>query len=91
MIEEIKKPLKKTLVVKEDGDDSTTSSGIILVNGKNKREKTARAIVINVSDDLLDRYSIGDVVVYPKYRKQDDSKVFVLKHSDIMGKFNEKF
>ena len=91
MLENIKKPNSKTLIVRDEDQDKTTSSGIILIDGKNKREKTDRAIVLKVADDLLGKYSEGDIVVYPKYRKtNEDDNIFILKHDDIMGKFIEK-
>jgi co-chaperonin GroES (HSP10) len=91
MLENIKKPNSKTLIVRDEVQERTTSSGIILVGGKSKREKTDRAIVVKVADDLLDKYSEGDIVVYPKYRRtNEDGDIFVLKHDDIMGKFIEE-
>lgn len=88
MLENITTPIKNTLIVKDEIVEETTSTGIILINGKNKREKTARAVIINIADNLKDRYSVGDIVVYPKYRKrEDDGVIFSLKHSDVLGIF----
>lgn len=81
------KPYKDQILVQDELDETKTQSGIILSEGVNRKEKIARAKVIAISDNLVDKYSIGDVVVYPKYRKQDVSEAeFILRHGDIIGR-----
>lgn len=87
------KPTDDILVVLDEAEDKMTNSGIVLIHDKSMREKFARAVVKNVADNISNIYKVGDVVVYPRYRKDkdiSDNAPFILRHGDILGKMNDR-
>lgn len=82
------KPYGQRLFVKKEtlNDEITTNSGIFVIDGKAKREKIDRAIVLAVSDELTHIYKENDVIVFPKYSIQDqDLSGFYIKHDFVLG------
>ena len=82
------KPYKDRLFVKKEtiNDEIVTSSGIFVIDGKAKREKIDRAVVLAVSDNLSEIYKANDVIIFPKYSVQEqDPEGFYIKHDSILG------
>jgi chaperonin GroES len=93
--ETVLKPLGDRVVIKPQGREETTKSGIVLPD--TAKEKPQRGTIIAVGegrrDDDGDRIAldvkVGDVVLFAKYAgtefKLDDEELLILAEKDILA------
>ncbi len=89
------KPIKNNILVLPEREEVVTKGGIILadhIDSHNKLKQHVRAKVVEVSKQLQDQISVGDIVIYKKMYELsfiiNDVRHVILKdeHIDLVEK-----
>jgi len=79
-------------------DEKTTASGIIIPEEKMEEDQVAKGTVIEVCEELADRYKKGDGIffhkfnptdVHMKYDSDELEEFWFVKNTDVICTFNK--
>lgn len=58
-------------IIEEDSGDQTTASGIIIPKEKMEEDQVAKGFVIQVPEELSDKLSKGETILFHKFNPTD--------------------
>lgn len=82
------KPIGDRVLIKPDAEKTVTSVGIVIPD--TETEKPLTGVIVEISDEVGDKFKVGDRVYYPRYTGAQvfiqDTAHLIIKTEDIMGK-----